>query len=295
MPARSPRSSRSKPRHIDVLTSLASGVDDAFCNLTPDEPAHLIRVIADPRKEELELGLLPLERGDHPAAVMAGFKAPPTWTAVGVVTGGRSHELIGADASGRRSQRIRLTFLLDRSGAAITLLTPFGVSPGRRRMLTEPPVGLLADACRRVLGLPTDPPAEGPQTWLTARWLDRVLAAIVDAPGAIAMWESAVALHPLVSAGAAPRPEALVDLVEEAASSFGWEHLRLVAAQQQGPDPAVEPAVAAWMDAGSFARHVLAAELPLDLLLTVLWALLPQAVFAAVRDAVPQVWIDRSC
>lgn len=295
MAPRSPRPSRNQPGRVDVLTSLASGIDDAFHHQEPDEPAHLIRVITRSPSEDLELGLLPLERDDHPAAVMAGFTAPPTWTAVGVVTGGYSHELLGTGGSVGGSLRIRLTHLVDRSGAAITLLSPVGSSGAERRILREPPVGLLADACRRVLGLPTEAPGDGPETWLTARWLDGLLEAAVDDAEAVATWELAVDLHPLVSRGAAPSPEGLVRLVVDAAAAFGWERLRLIAAQHRELEPAVDPSVAAWMDAGSFARHVLAAELPLDVLLTELRALLPPAVFTAVSKAVPPRWIVSSC
>ncbi len=295
MSARTHRPLRPTNSSPQPLSRLATQIDDAFHDLSRDEPAQLLRVVANPdQPEAVELGLLPLEPGDHPADIMAGFTAPAGWVAVGVVTTGHSHQLDPADRGerpGRPTQPdaasgpIRLTFLLNRTGEAISLLTPIGSPRSFRRVLDEPPQGVLADACRRVLGLPTAPPAEGPQVWLAARWLDRLLAEAIAEPGAVATWEEAVRLHPLVVAGTTPSPEALVQLIDHAATSFGWEQLRLLATRSDAADPLVLPAVAAWMDSGCFARHVLSAELPIDLMLVELEGLAPESVVRAVKKA----------
>lgn len=281
------RPSRSTPE----LSTLAVQIDDAFSDLTADEPAHLLRVVTRTATDEgVELGLLPLEPGQHPADVMAGFTAPPNWHAVGVVTTGRSREIQAGKeppVANSEPRPIRLTFLLDRLGDAITLVTPLGSAADARRELHEPPDGMLADACRRVLRLATAPPSDSPDLWLTMRWLDQLLAAAAAEPGAVTTWSAAVALHPLAPPGSSPSPVALAELVDQAVLTFDWERLRLLAAGGTGPAPALEPAVAAWMDAGSFARHLLGAELPVDLMLTELDALLPAAVMRAVRRALP--------
>ncbi len=271
--------------------SLASSIDDAFSQLTGDDPAHLLRVVAQPGAAEgSEIGLLPLEVGTHPAEAMAGFTAPTTWSAVGVVSAGHSEEMIELrhpDRARRSPQPVRLTFLLARSGRSATLLTPIGAPHTERRLLCEPPGGVVADACRLVLGLPTAAPSEGPEIWLAARWLDRLLATAIEQPGAVRTWNAAVRLHPLVSGGHPPTPEAVAALTQQAASQFDWERLRVLATRGQGAAPGVTPTVASWMDAGCFARHLLTAELPIDLLVTELEAVVPAAVMTAVRQALP--------
>lgn len=296
MPTRSHHSRRPKVARPDVLATIAETIDAAFDHLTVDDPAHLLRIIsASERLEDIELGLLPLPAGLHPAEAMAGFTAPADWMAVGLVTTASSHELEAEHPCGTKAahQAVRLTFLLARSGEACTLLSPIGSEDSRRRRLDEPPIGLLPDACRRMLGLATAPPADGPEVWLTARWLDRMLAQIIERTDAVPAWEGAVALHPLVPPGAAPSAEGLAAMVEAAGSAFEWERLRLLAIKADAPDPAINPTVAAWMDAGSFARHMLAAELPIDLLLTELGALLPAEVMRQVREALPRSALGR--
>lgn len=287
MSARTHQTRRPAPDPRTLLTALATGIDGAFAGHTVDHPAQLLRVVSCPDAPQgIELGLLPLEPGEHPADAVAGFTAPLEWQAVGLVTSGLGYEL---ERDARPADRIRLTFLLDRSGTTVTLLTPLD-APTPRRTLHEPPDGLIADACRRVLGLPTSPPAEGLEPWLAARWLDRLLSVSVAEPGAIATWDDAVAVHPLVSAGSVPSATALVELVDEAASQFDWDRLRLLSVHGRSPHPTVAPGIAAWMDAGCFARYLLAAELPVGLLMRELEALLPKELARSVRSTLPAPW-----
>lgn len=291
MPAHRTRPRRPEAPEHKLLNALSTSIDDAFSHLAADDPAHLLRVIdrAD-HAEAFELGLLPLATDVHPAEAMAGFTAPADWSAVGVVTSGRTEEMVAAgtpDRGERAPHDVRLTFLLARSGRSVALLTPIGAMSCERRVLCEPPLGVLADACRLVLGLRTAEPTGGPELWLSARWLDRLLAAALDQPGAVRTWNAAVRLHPLISGSPEPTPQEVAALAEQAATEFDWERLRLLATCGQGAEPAITPAVASWMDAGFFARHLLAAELPIDLLVTELDALVPDAVMAAVRQALP--------
>ncbi len=289
MPVHHHHPQRSRTDEPAVLNALATGVHDAFSHLTADDPAHLLRVVSSPGTGDVELGLLALDAGTHPADAMSGFTAPADWSAVGVVTAGSSTEWVEPLRAGEHSapRAIRLTFLLGRSGASATLLTPIGAPDTERRTLCEPPIGVVADACRRVLGRPTAGPSEGPELWLSTRWLDRMLASAIGQPGAVSTWELAVRLHPLVREGPPPPPSALTALLDRAASEYDWERLRLLATQGGG-ESAVTPEVAAWMDAGFFARHLLAAELPIDLLVSELEALVPPVVMSAVRQALPE-------
>lgn len=272
-----------------VLTALVGGIDDSFVDLAAGDPSQLVRVVATADAEALEVGLLPLEPGAHPVEAMAGFTAPPNWLAIGVVSAGHSRSpgepgSFGVDPE--PTQPIRVTFLIDREGAAATALAAIGAPSAQRRLLHEPPAGLVADACRRVLGLPTAPPDEGPEVWLTTRWLDRLLAAAIEGPGAVTTWEAAARMHPLVGDVGGLAPTDLKALVVRTASRLGWEGFRSLATRRDG-DGLVSPAAAAWMDSGSFARHLLAGELPVGLLLTELRALVPTVVMSAVREALP--------
>lgn len=292
MSARTHRPLRPSQNSAERLPALAIEIDEAFSDLVADEPAHLLRVVERAGSSgTVELGLLPLEPGQHPIEVMAGFLAPPEWQAVGVVTAGRSHQIEDGKprlASEGERRPIRLTFLLDRGGHSISLVTPLGVTSEARRALHEPPDGALADACRRVLGLPTAPPTDGPEVWLTVRWLDQLLAVAVAEPGAVCTWRAAAKLHPLVGSDDPPTPAALARLVDDAVGAFDWERLRRLAARGTGAEPGLEPAVAAWMDAGYFARHLLGAELPIELMLGELEALVSPAVHRAVQRALPR-------
>jgi hypothetical protein len=270
------------------LSALARLIDDSSLDLAPPDPPRLVRVTGRrAHPSQAEVALLPLAAGQHPTDLLLGFTAPRGWAAVGVISTAHQHATDRPHAS---AVPVRLTFLLDRSGCSVTLLTPLepaSAKMGARRELTSHPEGQLADVCHRVLGLATPPPAEHPAEWLTRRWLDRILTEAVARPGRPGTWAEAVALHPLVGPGAPPTPAGLAQLTSGALSNLGWDGLRLLAAR--GADeqaPLVGPEVAAWMDAGCFARWLLAAELPEHLLLGELGALLPPVVVEAIGSAI---------
>jgi hypothetical protein len=124
-----------------------------------------------------------------------------------------------------------------RDGSTASVLTPPGslVTTGPH----DPPVGHLADAMQRVLGLPTPPPPV-PVDHLHARlWADRVLAAVLA--GERVDRRRVRALQP--------------------GRSRSWADVRTACAAGAWGELGVDPEVAEWMDDGTFARWVLA-ELP---------------------------------
>jgi hypothetical protein len=281
---RAPHGCRTE-RHLRALARL---IDDSSLHLVPSDPPRLVRVTGrGPHPSQAEVALLPLAPGQHPTDVLLGFTAPATWAAVGVISSAHQH---ASDQPHVSAVPVRLTFLLDRSGCSVTLLSPLepvSAKVGGRRELTSHPEGQLADICHRVLGLATAPPTEHPAEWLTRRWLDRILTEAVAKPGRPGTWAEAVALHPLVGPGAAPTPGGLAQLTSSALSTLGWDGLRLLATRgADAQSPLVGPEVAAWMDAGCFARWLLAAELPEHLVLGELGALLPPAVVQAIGSAI---------
>ena len=193
---RHPAASR-PPRHADTptaapttgppgcqeragLVALATAADAELAEHRID--GALIRVAPDGTLSWRSL------HGAHPLQVLVGFVAPPEWAAIGVSNAGWAHPL---DATGRPRRRpdapsVQVTVLFSRSGVAAGVLRKAaGVSE-----LPDPPEGVVADACRRALVLPTaPPPATTAELWALT-WLDRIVevAARAGGPAHLAGW-----------------------------------------------------------------------------------------------------------
>ncbi|MCU1354283.1 MAG: hypothetical protein JWM05_3492 [Acidimicrobiales bacterium] len=282
-PAPTPFAGRAATAHS--LRHIAELIDHAFADLAPGEPAHIVRVGHDPDDHgRVTLAVLPLLDGEHPADLLRLWTAPPSWTAVGVVSTARSHEVREAAAGPKRP--VRLTMLLDRRGRAQCLLTPVGRASAAEHVLAEPPVGPLPDVLARVMRAPTPPPTDGPAAWLEAAWLDQVFARAAADPGRSWTWRGLVQLHPLVDPGEAPTPAAVRARVERAGAPGGWERLRVQLASGSRPAPPPCTAeLAAWFDEGSFARFALHAAVPVDLVVDDLGALVAGPLAASIRQA----------
>ncbi len=107
----------------------------------------------------VELRLLPPD--DHPLTHLLGFVVPPEWWAVGAVCFGWARSMSAARGVRRRA---RIVTAVDRDGheAATTTLDDGSV-------IDEPGTGMVQDALRRCLGLPTAPPASAPSAWRELR------------------------------------------------------------------------------------------------------------------------------
>ena len=115
---------------------------------------------------------------------------------------------------------------------------------------------IVVDAALRSLGLDTPAPDHTVATFLDAVWLDRALAATLDAPlGEPPGWGELAALHPCAPAG--PRlvsPEHLVH--RRRSDAAPWSAFRTSLVERAVTWPPITGALAAWFDPGSLCRHL---------------------------------------
>jgi hypothetical protein len=281
MPSCAARARRALPTP-DQLGALADVLDTGPPPAPGDGPATLVRLRTtgarhdrDKPHDRLELGAL--ELGDaHPADALVGLDAPPDWLAVGVVGHGRLRALddVGVATVGATPRGVlghgRHVLLVARGGAWATRLTRDDGSLPHAEEGRGPvggPVGLLADACRRALRLPTPPPPADTSPLWAALWLDAVVAA---AAGSDALtWAEVAAHHPAArllrdTAGGADGDRVAAELLalgRRLAQERDWRRLRSACAAGNWPVPGLDPVDAGWFDLGAFARRVLG-ELP---------------------------------
>jgi hypothetical protein len=298
----------SPPLDPDVLMAYLRSADADLAAAGVD--GAIVRLSVLPAAESF--GWFPLE-GAHPLDVLLEFVAPPHWRALGVSTSGRARHLelgpphrdaggVGAGAeaeavSGAAADAdpldVTVTVLVDRSGAAAGLMrhgdvvTPL---PGR-------PDGLVADACRRALGLPTAPPPGSTLILWTLAWLDRVVDAAgrADAGGRLSSWPSVARLHAAASSPDARSPGGLAPAaLAEAAASLAevwtWSRLRDEPRVADVPGPPASRRLAQWMDDGMWARWLLSRLPAADDLLSAVHALLPATLAEQVERVAVEAW-----
>lgn len=208
----------------------------------------------------------------RPADQLIGFETPSSWGVFGVVVHGRTRLITstndvgagrsdhGVTAHDRRSSRV--VHLVNRVGTSCTVVA--GSEGDAQTFVSEHPVvGLVGDACRLAMRLPTAPPSNALEHWSTAIWFDRILAMLLDDPRRPRpQWPRLVALHPCANhlpASIAPEdlPDAVACLLRP-----GWEHLRRSVVDGDAAEPLAREAAAAmacdshaaWLDSGAFAR-----------------------------------------
>lgn len=132
------------------------------------------------------------------------------------------------------------------------------------------------DPARRALGLPTRPCRRPVWALLNHVWVDLMLAATLDAPlGDPPRWAALSRLHPLHPGGSPWSPELLAHHTRR--HPAGWESLRRATIAARLPWAFTPPALAAWFDAGSLARHCFASLPDIDVALADLHELLRPA------------------
>ncbi len=224
---------------------------------------------------EIEFALHALGGAD-PVRALFGFHAPPEWAAFGVVAGGRARRS-DPDQSGRAAARaaaddpdapVQFGILVSRSGLQVTRVQ----SAGRDLAPIDPVAsiapapdqsrGRVPDACRRVLGLATAPPATDSGELWALLWLEAILADALVAPER-RTWTEVVAAHPAFGAVTAGAP-ALIGALDGDVVALGqatrraWSWDRMLEAVRTGRlDLGFDPVEAAWMDEGMFSREVL--------------------------------------
>ena len=224
--------------------------------------------------------------GDDALDVLCHQQARPEWVAVGAVVEGWTVPPAATEDVDWRTlhrngpplrlhpqrRRVRTLHLVARDGAvALALRSHADPEPQVHACddggAPDAPTGPLPDGLRRLLGLPTPAcPVPAVELWASL-WLAAV-AARADRWGARLGWADVAALHPaaqmLQPSGLVDPTVDLVEVGRALALARGWEALQLAAisgVERGGLLP--PPHVAAWADAGMFARLVLRQVAPL--------------------------------
>lgn len=193
-------------------------------------------------------------RGASPIEAMCGTTAPPH-----VRMAGLAAPAVATRRDEDRARDGRVVHLVDRDGVSATALCDehgevltFG--PDR-----SPQSGRVPDACRRVLGLPTEPPETTMTPFVFTAWL----VVVSGHDRELLDWPAVVALHPVGSTLAVdPTAVDVATATRELGEAMDWDRYRRLTASIGGfPFGADGAAVAAWSDAGLFSRWAMD-ELP---------------------------------
>src|SRR5262245_26264574 len=112
------------------LDNLADALIDEFRDTVG---ATLIRLVQCDDPEQVEFSIKPLD--GHPADELEGFRAPESWVAIGVITGGWAAPMTGVRPSAHPDAlRVTQLVIVDRDGTVFSRLRyPDG------SILCEPP------------------------------------------------------------------------------------------------------------------------------------------------------------
>ncbi len=240
------------PTHLargELLPGLLERLDES---LGHHAGAKLIRLHTD--HVGFTVGVLDLPGGVHPVDVVLGVSADPDWEGAGLVADATAWST--DPAADRDPTRVRLLHVVDRSGASASRLRPL-TGDGPVLSPTEPE-GHVDDACRRILGLPTAAPPSCPAAWQAVAWLSQIHAAALLHPARRWGWPALTACHPAAAdLGPSPTPAELITDGRRMAATT-WDEVRLAVAGGHQRVGEVSAEVAAWMDAGMFARWLFA-------------------------------------
>jgi len=221
------------------LATFAAAVDTAAEDRGWNSGPLLVKLEAAPPPHDIQLGMKDID--GHPLDTLLGFTAPPEWLAIGVSCEGWMAPL-GAGTRPSQSKgrmRMRSTALVSRNEGRL-------VSGVRRAgedfelMEGEEAVGMVPDALRRALGLPTPAP-EVP----IAQWVAIMLFRLIGGDGGAHRRVGWSQLRPKL------------DTYETLARDGSWSMLRNLAGKRSDLNLDLAPDVAAWMDDGMFSRWVL--------------------------------------
>jgi hypothetical protein len=240
----------------ESLTRLALTIDadlGAVDELPTGDGSSLIRVT---RTGEIAVRSLD---GEHPYDALLGFVAPEDWEVFGVIAPGWGTYWGGPRKGERR--RVRAIHIASRNGEEAGLLHFAGENQPAMQNAADSP-GRVADCIRRALGLPTP---DEPDASLLAFWWDRTLRSV------------AAKAHP-ANNGRLVQVGELDALIGEKPTS--WDDERW-AAITNGGTVLIDATLATWMDAGMFARTVLADMVDPDI-----------AIDAAKRACSADAWTE---
>ncbi len=187
--------------------------------------------------------------------------------------------------------------LLARSGAAVSRIGGDDMGPVDLGV-DQPIEGRLADACRRVLGLPTPPPPGDSRLLFALQWIDRVsIEAFMRVEDRLT-WSEVARMHPFAdilegSGLDCDIDDHLTEVGNAAGQAWPWDRIRAACASGRQPVATVTAAAAEWADDGAFARMLLEDFPELDDLLVSLGALLAPSVISRI-DATLHHWDVRA-
>ncbi len=255
---------------LDLLTTVLARLEH---DLLADDPGHGVVMfgVAETDADGVTLATRHLDVPD-PVEAMVGFTAPAEWSAFGLITRGRSRQLLTVDPRPRvdpdaAPSPVRLAVVATRSGRVLSGLRT-GDGPFTVHDECGEPLGRIPDGCRRVLGLGTPPPEAGVEEFFALLWVDHVLAAAMRRPGELT-WPEAAGLHfgaglvaELIPAGhgdlESMSPDELLGLGHAlTGEQVTWGFIRRQAARQPAPSDLFHPEAATWMDDGMFSRELL--------------------------------------
>src|SRR5436305_6970870 len=166
----------SEPITTEQLDALVLAVDTAAEERGWTKRHLLVRVEAGTSDDDVQLGFKEID--GHPLDTLLGFTAPAEWLALGMCAEGWAASM---DSGLRPSQskgrmRMRNTALVTRGGK---MAAGYRLAGGGEFELVPGGVGMIPDALKRALDVPTDPP-EIPFVGWVARML--LLLIIGDGP-----------------------------------------------------------------------------------------------------------------
>ncbi|GEM_PF-1156763 len=198
-----------------------------------------------------------IEAPNNPGSSLAGVRVSQLVDAVGYPLGGPRTGAIHTGSMNTGSMNTGAApavLAVERTGAAL-VFDPLC----RRPLAVGDRPSLAVDLVRRCMGLPTPPPPHEALDLADLVWLDRILDITLEFPlGQPPRWSDFATKHPAArgTCSTTPSPEILRHQRHQWAPD--WEGLRQRRIQGLEPWLNISPALAAWHDHGSFARHELA-------------------------------------
>ena len=156
----------------------------------------------------------------------------------------------------------------------------------------EAELGPVIDVGRRALGLETPEELTSAVEVLDVFWLDSIISLTLRLGTTEPLnWASISMLHPLVNQESSPKQ--IRELRETI--NLSWEDFRNRASNPRSPWPGMDPAIASWLDEGSFARWCIADLPDKGTLIEDLQDLLEPSLMTQINEALdaPGDWIRR--
>jgi len=205
-------------RLATAIPNLLLALDES---LGDDLSLPALLLMFEPNDGGLSFGTKQLPAGMHPLDELMGFVAPDSWAALGTVCHGwGSRDMTQRPSKAPDRVRLRAVHVVCRSGDEVGGFR----FAGDALELQPASVGMVPDALRRALGLPTTPPDFPAAELMAADWMDTVADRALN-----------VKKPPNVDA-------------------VTWDDIRWQVVTGERTVNGLTPTLAGWMDEGIFAR-----------------------------------------